>query len=117
MRSIIGEFRIGETIVVALDAVSGDPDDVSAITAAMRLVDTSGEAPAFVAAAEAIALTPAPRAAAGDIPAGWTLTLAAAASAELSPGTYGLDARLSIAGGVDITDETALLVLTEAAVA
>lgn len=36
MHGTIGTFRIGEDIAVALDAVSGDPNSVSAITAKMK---------------------------------------------------------------------------------
>ena len=100
-------FQRGETISLALDAVSGDPASVSAISAKLKAVPpgrTSVPALAPVAASFAIVS----RAAAGDIPAGWTLTIAAAISAALTPGAYLADARLEVAGGVVVTESVAL---------
>ena len=69
--------------------------------------------PAF----EPIALVVAAREASEEIPAGWNLTLPAASSEALEPGVYGIDARLTGAGGsVDVTDVTALVRLTRAAI-
>jgi hypothetical protein len=100
-------YQRGETISLALDAVSGDPASVSAISAKLKAVPpgrTTVPASAPVAASFAIAS----RAAAGDIPAGWTLTISAATSAGLAPGAYLADARLEVAGGVIVTDSVAL---------
>ncbi len=100
-------FQRGETISLALDALSGDPLAVSNISAAMKAVApgrTSAAADAPVAAAFAIT----PRTASGDIPAGWTLTIAATVSQALTPGSYVADARIEIAGGVVITESIAL---------
>jgi hypothetical protein len=96
-------FQRGETILLALDCVTGDPLAVSAITASMKAVApgrTGVDAGAPVAAAFAIS----PRAAQGDIPPGWTLTVDASASAQLAVGNYRADAKLSVAGGVVITE-------------
>jgi hypothetical protein len=100
-------FQRGETISLALDALTGDPLTVSAISAAMKAVapgrsEVSADAP--VAAAFDIALRPA----AGDVPAGWTLSIPAAQSAALTPGAYLADARIEAAGGVIITESVAL---------
>ncbi len=100
-------FQRGETINLALDAVTGDPLSVTAISAAMKVVPpgrTGVPDGAPVAANFAIS----PRPAAGDIPAGWTLTVDAASSAGLSAGSYLADARLEVAGGVIVTDSVAI---------
>jgi hypothetical protein len=100
-------FQRGETILLALDALSGDPASVTDISAAMKALPpgrTSVDAGAPAAAVFAIT----PRAALGDIPAGWNLTLAAASSALLAPGTYLADAKITVAGGVIITDAVAI---------
>ena len=49
--------------------------------------------------------------------AGWTIALPGAQSAQLEPGLYGIDARLTVAGGIVITEQTAFISLTRAAVA
>ena len=113
---ILGTFRIGEDIAIALDAVEGDPSEVASVTAFIqRSLSASpfDPDPAF----PPIALTVGVRAAAGDIPAGWNLVLPAAESADLPPGVYGIDARFTGTGGsVDITDVTALVRLTQSAI-
>jgi hypothetical protein len=96
-------FQRGETVSLALDAVTGDPLSVSAITAVLKAVPpgrTAVPQSAPVAATFAIS----PRAAAGDIAAGWTLTISAATSATLSPGAYAADARLVVGSGVIVTE-------------
>ncbi len=100
-------FQRGETISLALDAVTGNPGDVTAITAAMKAVapgqsEASADAP--VAASFAVAARPA----AGTIPPGWTLTVPASISASLRPGAYVADARLAVAGGVVVTESVAI---------
>jgi hypothetical protein len=100
-------FQRGETISLALDAVSGDPLSVTTITANMKAVvpgRTSVSAVTPVAAAFSIS----PRGAAGDIPPGWTLTIPAATSAVLSAGSYLADAKLSVGGGVIVTESIAI---------
>lgn len=100
-------FQRGETITLALDAVSGDPATVALVTAQMKALPpgrTAIPAGAPVAASFAVAA----RAAEGDIPAGWTLTIAAPVSATLAAGAYLADARLDIAGGVIVTEGVAI---------
>ncbi len=100
-------FQQGETISLALDAVSGDPVDVAVIAAQLKALPpgrTSVPAGAPVAAAFLIT----PRAASGDVPPGWTLTIAAETSALLQPGSYLADARLNVASGVIITENISL---------
>ena len=65
---------------------------------------TSVSAGTPVAAAFSIS----PRAAVGDIPPGWTLSIDAAISAALMPGNYLADARLDVGGGVIITETVAI---------
>jgi hypothetical protein len=100
-------FQRGETLTLALDAVTGDPASVTAISAQLKAVPsgrTSVPAGAPVAATFAIVT----RAAAGDFPPGWTLTISAATCSTLVPGSYLADARIEIAGGVIITEAVAI---------
>lgn len=113
--SIIGEFRVGEDILVALDAVSGDADSVDLVTAKLAAAEMRNGVPMISEGATRHDMTVNARAAAGDILAGWTLLLAAADSAALVPGLYGIDARFEIGSGVDITDTTAFVRLTRPA--
>lgn len=102
-------FQRGETIMLALDAVAGDPAAVTAMTAHMKAVPpgrTCVDATTPVAAAFSVSS----RTAQGAIPAGWTLTIDAAASAELAAGSYLADARLQVAGGVVITESIGLTI-------
>jgi hypothetical protein len=100
-------FQRGETVTLALDALSGDPASVSAINAQLKAV-APGRLSVAPDAPVAASFTIVPRAAAGDTPAGWTLTIPASLSATLAAGFYAADARLEVAGGVIITDQVAL---------
>ncbi|MEP7350520.1 MAG: hypothetical protein ABI668_11320 [Sphingorhabdus sp.] len=103
-------FQRGETISLTLDAAVGDPLTVSQISASMKMVApgrTGVSASTPVAAVFAISA----RAAAGDIPAGWTLNIDAATCAALATGNYLADARLEVAGGVVITDSIAIRII------
>ena len=112
MNGMIGTFRIGEDLAVALDAAEGDTAAVTAIAARMKPAEVSGNQLALDHDAAGIALTVTPRGTEG-----WTLALAAAATAALDPGLYGIDARLSFGTAVEMTEQTAFLALTRAAVA
>lgn len=94
------EYRRGATILLPLDAVRGDVAQVSGISAAMRRWTGSS----FEAGSQPIALVASVRSATGSDPAGWTLSLSATHSATLQPGTYRVEARLTVAGGVIFTD-------------
>jgi hypothetical protein len=100
-------FQRGETIQLALDAVTGDPLSVTAISAVMKAVPPgrTGVPDGAPVAANFVVF---PRTAAGDVPAGWTLTIDAAASANLAAGSYLADARLEVAGGVIVTESVAI---------
>lgn len=100
-------FQRGETISIALDAVTGDPHAVTTISAVMKALPIGRTTlPDDAPVAASFVITP--RAAEGENPAGWTLTLAASVSAGLAPGNYLADARLSIAGGVIVTEPVAI---------
>ena len=111
---ILGEFRVGEDIAIALDATAGDVAQVTAIAVAMKPALVADNRLTLDDGGEAIVLSTASQAVAG---AGWTISLPGAQSALLAPGLYGIDARLTIADGVAITDQTAFISLTRAAVA
>ena len=111
---ILGEFRIGEDIAIALDATAGDPAQVTAIAVAMKPALVADNRLTLDDAEQAIVLAAAPQSVAG---AGWTISLAGAQSALLAPGLYGIDARLTVAGGVAITEQSAFISLTRAALA
>lgn len=100
-------FQRGETVLLALDAVQGDPSTVTGITAAMKPV-AAGRTMVDPAAAVAATFAVTTRAAAGGLPGGWTLTIPAATSAGLAGGTYLADAKLVIGGAVTITEPVAV---------
>lgn len=102
-------FQRGETISLALDAVSGDPLTVTAIDAALKVVPP-GRTGVPDGAPVAANFSIVPRAAQGAIAPGWTLTIDAALSATLAPGSYLADARLEVAGGVVVTEPVAIRV-------
>lgn len=112
---IIGEFRIGSDITVGIAAKSGDVNDVTSIEAALRRMTRAGSRFVFVATDPGTAMTVTARAAAGDVPAGWNFGLAAASTAAMEPGFYGIDALLTMAGGTIKTKRTAPIELSEAA--
>ena len=114
MFGILGEFRIGEDIAIALDAVTGSAATVSALSVAMKPGLVGDNRLVLDDGAAAVGLTAMPQ----SVPAaGWTITLPGAQSAALKPGLYGIDARLTIAGGIVITEQTAFISLTRAALA
>lgn len=105
---VLFEFARGETIGLALDAVEGDPAAVTGVTAALKSVGPGGS---VVAGGLATSFAVSARAASGDDPAGWTLTIDAAASAGLKPGLYRADARLAVGSGVIVTDAVCLRIV------
>jgi hypothetical protein len=100
-------FQRGETVSLALDAVTGDPLSVTSISAVMKAVPP-GRTSVSQDAPVAATFTISSRAAMGDIPPGWTLTISAATSAGLAPGAYITDARLVVGGGVVMTEPVAI---------
>lgn len=112
MNGIIGEFRLGEDLAVALDAIGGDTAQVTALAAQMKPARVAGNRLVLDDGGIGTALGVASRGADG-----WTFTLGAAATAALEPGIYGIDARLTFAGAVEITEQTAFVALSKAALA
>lgn len=109
-------YQRGETISVALDLLSGGvTGDVSAISAKLRKLDR-GRRTIDPTAPVAATFVPSVRAAVGDIPAGWTLTIDATTSADLAAGTYVADARLTVAGGTITTDHITIVITEPATV-
>jgi hypothetical protein len=100
-------FQRGETIALALDAVQGDVAAVSTLSAALKPV-AAGRTSVDPASPVAATFSVASRAANGDNPAGWTLTISAAASAGLIAGSYLADAKLTAGGGVTVTTPLAI---------
>lgn len=112
MHGTLGTFRIGEDIAVALDAVSGDPGSVTAITAKMKPAKVVANRLVLDDAAADIAMTVTSQGSAG-----WLIALPAASTAALAPGVYGIDARLTLPGAVEITEQSGFIALSRAAVA
>lgn len=110
---ILGEFRVGGDIAIALDAIAGDVAQVTAISVAMKPALVGDNRLMLGDAAAPIALSSAPQATPG---AGWTISLPGAQTALLEPGLYGIDVRLTLAGGIVITEQTAFVSLTRGAV-
>lgn len=100
-------FQRGETISLALDAVTGDPLSVTAIDAVMKAV-SPGRTGVADSAPVAATFSVSPRAAMGEIPPGWTLSIDASTSSTLAAGNYLADARLQVAGGVIVTEPVAI---------
>jgi hypothetical protein len=98
------QFARGEDIMLALDAVSGDPTRVSSIAAQLKAIPPGRAVlPAGASAVATFAVSA--RAATTEAPAGWTLLIPAATSAGLGAGNYLADAQLQIAGGTAITSQ------------
>ena len=112
MNGIIGSFRIGEDVAVALDALTGSPATVTAISARMKPAKVSANR--LVLDDNATAIDMQVTAQGSD---GWIIALSHAATANLTVGIYGIDARLTIGAGVEMTEQTGFIALTQAAVA
>ena len=97
-------FHRGETLSLALDAVTGDPASVTAITAALKPLAAGRTSVDATAPATALSV-------AANGTTGWTLTLSATACAALVPGSYSADARLTVGTGVVITDPVAIRIV------
>ena len=114
MNGIIGEFRLGEDISIALDAMAGDPASVTGLTAAIKPALIAGNRVVLDDAATGIAMTIAPQ---GPASAGWIVSLGHAATSALTAGVYGIDAKLTLASSVEITEQSAFIRLSRATLA
>lgn len=104
---ILGPYRVGADIVVALDF----PDGLPAGSFSAGIALTNGEN------SQSIGPTIAPlTVTTNSSPVGLTLTLAAAVSATLSPGFYAIDVKDTNGLAVSITDTPAVIRLYPAAV-
>lgn len=113
MNAIIGEFRLGEDLSVALDASGGDTSSVSAISAMIKPAQVAGNRFVIDHAASGITMQVATQSPAS---AGWTISLDHFVTAGLAEGIYGIDARLTIGSGVEMTDQSAFVRLSRATV-
>jgi hypothetical protein len=93
-------FRKGETIRLALDATTGDIGTVTAITASLKPALPNGELSDAGNVNCAIAAYPA----SGGNPAGWSISISAAQSANLAPGNYAIIALLTIGADIIATE-------------
>ena len=109
-------FRVGEDILIALDAITGDPTTVSTIAAVLRPCTLAAGVPAFNPEIPGVAMTVTNRAAAPPIAAGWNLALLAASTTALPAGLYAVDAELLLGSGVVITDNSLIVQLTNSAI-
>lgn len=114
MNAIIGEFRLGEDIAVALDATAGDSTTVGTISAKMKPALVTGNRFVLDDSASGTDMQVAPQSPASG---GWTISLSHTATAALTPGVYGIDAKLTIGSAIEMTDQTAFIRLTKATVA
>lgn len=108
-------FQRGETISLALDAITGSTGDVSSITARIRkLLPGKTDLASTTPVSESFDITT--RAATAELPAGWLLTLSPAKSVKLQAGNYLTDAEITLAGGTYITDPVMLIIKEPATV-
>lgn len=107
-------FARGATIRLALDVLGGNPAAVTDVAAVLRKVGKIGALPGPNDAVAAT-FTVTARAAAGDVPAGWDLTIVASVTATLPAGYYAGDARLSF-GSTDADVTRAWTVVLQEAV-
>lgn len=112
--SIIGEFRVGEDLALALDVLEGQAQQAAAVTAAIKPALVDENRLALDDDAPSVTMAVAPQ---SDPAGGWTISLTAVQTAGLAPGLYGIDARIDVAGGVVLTQRTAFVSLTRAALA
>lgn len=108
-------FQRGETIVLALDAVGATAQDleiVSGVSAVLKkTVNGDGVPPATAPAAATCTVSTRPPAGGAD--GGWLLTIDAASSAQLAPGTYVTNAALELGAGGSIEKTDALFIRIE----
>lgn len=113
---IIGNFRVGEDVVVAFAPTTLDVSTVTSLQVGMKPAVLAGSDYVVVPGSRSTALAVASLAAGVSTPAGWTFSLPAAQSALLSPGVYAIDARFIIGGVTIFTAVSALVRLSQAGV-
>ncbi len=112
---ILGTFRIGEDLAIALDATADIVAASSAVTAFIQ-PSRAGDVDFIpMPGSTRLEMTVTERpVAVGDIPAGWTLSLTAEQTTSLDAEVYGIDARIEFDDAVEITEQTAFVQLTRA---
>lgn len=105
----------GETVEIAVVDPDAIPGGESAVTAGIKPLPQGENQPAPKSAVLK-ALTVSYRAADGDVPKGWTLSLSYADCAALAPGDYALDTRILDSGKVTISDLAILRIMEPASI-
>lgn len=105
---MLGTFRIGEDMTIALDTVRGVAADVTNVVA--RIAAAYRENGPLKGAAQALTVTE--RDATDDYPAGWIVTMPAADTADLTPGVYAIDVQAELDGAIEITAQTSYVRFT-----
>lgn len=100
-------FQRGETVALALAVVAGDPAVVGTVTAAIKPAVEGRQTP-DPATPIATSFDVTFAAASQTDPARWLLTLTPAVTSALAAGSYLADARLTVGGGVVITETISL---------
>jgi len=106
-------YQRGETVVLALDAVIGDPALVTAASVILKRAVIPDRIPGE-SEPDAATLTVEPRDASGDIPAGWFATLSAEDCGELAPGAYYAGLSLTLVDGAVVKGTSPRIVIQEA---
>ncbi len=111
------QFRLGEDLAVCLDVMDGEFSSVTAISGRLRRVMSGCGKDEFDPMDQGRSmLVFQQQVAPGGLP-GWLFLLPAAETAGLSPGDYGVDARMVLAGGaLAVTRKSAYISLTDGAV-
>lgn len=107
--TILGTFTAGADIALAIDIASGAAPEGLVVTADLIAGKIFGDSFVPRRGAAAIPLAVSDRPAAGGIPAGWNVTLPAAASAGLAPGFYAAFARYRHGNAVTIDEVPAVI--------
>lgn len=107
------EYPLGTTVTLYIDALSGDPAAASNLAGSMRR--RNGDGSDYLSDAPSIPMVAALRPLAGDVPAGFTLSLNnPVLIAQLDAGFYGAEMTYQM-GGETLKTSPALLKLRRAA--
>ena len=104
----------GETITIAVADTGAEPGGATLVASSMRPI-APGRAWPFPSAPDAASMAIAYRAANGSFPAGWLLTLDAAACSALPAGNYLIDLRITDSSGAVTITSPAIVMLAEPA--
>lgn len=91
-------IRTGATLVLSLDVMEGDPSVISSVSAVLKPAGPNGTVPSpAVLPIAAFGVTS--RVASGEIPAGWDLRIGDNLTAQIKPGFYITDAKITYTSG------------------